>query len=146
VVGGGALGNWDTGLQISNTTSDPFGAPDYNTDFIAGGYAPQVGSCTWYVYSAGTTTKVNPTPVAATPITFTRPVVLSGGTDAFMLSSTPAAGTTYGYAIAVCNFLGAVGQAGMADNANGLGDWELMESYLPYVIPTRTLLDEPGIL
>jgi len=137
-AGGGALGNWDTGLQISNTTSDPFGPPtdDY---LLAGGYSPQVGSCTWYVYHAGTTTASNPTPTTATPITFTRPLILSGGTDAFMLSSTPAAGVQAGYAIAVCNFLGAVGQAGMADNT-GIGDWQVMESYLPYVIPNPYLV------
>ena len=128
--GAGAIGNWDTALEVANTTSDPFGGPDF------GGATPQDGSCSFYVYAAGTGSRAKPAP--ATPITFTTPVVLSGGTWSFMLSTTPAAGLLGGYAIANCNFSNAVGYAETVDNA-GLGDWGVIGSYLPYVIPNPYL-------
>jgi hypothetical protein len=52
-----------------------------------------------------------------------------------MLSGTTAKGLGGGYAIAVCNFLNGTGYAEVVDNANGLGNWGVMGSYLAYVIP-----------
>lgn len=130
--GAGAIGNWDTALEVANTTSDPFGPGDPSLYLFEGGATPQDGSCTFYVYHAGTGSRAKPG--EATPITFTTPVVLSGGTWSFMLSTTPAAGLLGGYAIANCNFSNAVGYAETVDNA-GLGDWGVIGSYLPYVIP-----------
>jgi len=138
-VGGGTLqiANWDTAIQVANTTSDPF---NYNSEYLDGasyipaGATPQDGSCTFYVYAAGTASAPRATPTTATPITFSTPVVLSGGITAFMLSTTKAAGLPGGYAIAICNFQNAVGYAETVDNA-GIGDWGVMSSYLAYVIP-----------
>ena len=121
--GVGALGNWDTGIEVANMTSVPF--PTTSNLYTV----PINGSCTFYIYNAGTSTTVG-TAVEATPITFTTPVVNSGGTYAFMLSGTKAAGLTGGYAIAVCNFLNGAGYAEVVDNANGLGNWQVMASYL----------------
>lgn len=67
----------------------------------------------------------------------------SGGIGTFFLSDTPppggtgtsAKGVPGGYAIAVCNFLNGTGYAQIVDNANGLGNWGVMGSYLAYVIP-----------
>ena len=129
---GGPLGNWDTAIEVANTTSDPF------TQAL-GGAIPQDGSCTFYVYHAGTAAAARATPTTATPITFTTPVVLSGGDYAFMLSTTAAAGTVGGYAIAVCNFQNAVGYAGIVDNANGMGTWDAYANYLAYVVPNPYL-------
>jgi len=130
-----AIANWDTAIQVANTTSDPF---TYNSVYsdapVPAGATPQDGACTFYVYAAGTASAPRATPTTATPITFTTPVVLSGGITAFMLSTTAAKGTTGGYAIAVCNFQNAVGYAETVDNA-GIGDWGVMSSYLAYVIP-----------
>jgi hypothetical protein len=108
-------------------TSLPF--PSTNTILYT---LPQNGSCTFSFYSAGTSTTVG-TAAEATPITFTTPVVLSGGNYAFMLSGTPAHGLTGGYAVAVCNFLNGAGYAEMVDNANGLGNWQVMAGYLAEV-------------
>ena len=135
----GPLGNWDTAIEVANTTSDPFGGPDY------GGAIPQDGSCTFYVYAAGTApagvSATSMTPVTATPIAFTRNVILSGGVDFFFLSQTEAAGVGDGYMIATCNFLDGVGYAAVIDNANGLpGNWGIYATYLAYVIPTPNLV------
>ena len=130
---GGPLGNWDTAMEIANTTSDPFGGLNF------GGAIPQDGSCTFYVYNAGTAAAARATPTTATPITWTTPVVLSGGDYSFMLSTTPAATVVGGYAIAICNFQNAVGYAALVDNANGLGTWEAYSNYLAYVIPNPYL-------
>ena len=135
----GPLGNWDTAIEVANTTSDPFGRQDY------GGAIPQDGSCTFYVYAAGTAPAgVSATSVAtvtATPIAFTRNVILSGGVDFFFLSQTNAAGVGNGYMIATCNFLDGVGFAAVIDNANGLpGNWGIYASYLAYVIPNPNLV------
>jgi len=131
---GGPLGNWDTAIEVANTTSDPFGGIDM------GGAVPQDGACTFYVYHAGTGAVARQAPDTATPITWMTPVVLTGGDYAFMLSTTPAVGVEGGYAIAVCNFQNAVGYAGIVDNANGLGTWDAYSNYLAYVIPTPFLV------
>jgi len=136
-TGGGtsAEANWDTAIGVSNTTSDPFNysSPDDGTP-VPSGATPQDGSCTFYIYGAGTASAPRATPTTATPIIFTTPVVLSGGNYSFFLSWTKAAGFLGGYAIAVCNFQNAVGYEETVDNA-GIGNWEVMGSYLAYVIP-----------
>jgi len=132
---GGELGNWDTGVVVSNTSSDPY------TDAF-GGAVPTAGSCTFYVY-ASTSGSLTPTTDAAPVATFTTGPVYTGGVTTFFLSDTPPPGGTGtsakglpgGYAIAVCNFLNGTGYAEIVDNANGLGNWGVMGSYLAYVIP-----------
>jgi hypothetical protein len=124
-AGGGALGNWDTALEVANMTSQPFAS---DSPFYV---VPQNGACTYYFYAAGTSTSVG-TAKQATPITYTTPVVLSGGIYTFMLSSTPAASLVGGYAYAICNFLWGGGYAELVDNANGLGNWQTAAGYLAY--------------
>ena len=126
-TGGGALGNWDTGIVVANTSSDPY------TPAFGGAY-PTAGTCAFSVY-ASTTGSLTPSADAAPVATFNTPPVYTGGISSFMLSSTPAAGVSGGYAIAVCNFLNGTGYALVADNANGLGNWGVMGNYLAYVIP-----------
>jgi hypothetical protein len=122
----GPLGNWDTAMEVANMTSLPFASTSALYTM------PQNGSCTFSFYSAGTSTTVG-TATEATPVTWTTPVVLSGGNYAFMLSATPAHGLTGGYAVAVCNFLNGGGYAELVDNANGLGNWQVMAGYLAQV-------------
>jgi len=124
---GGALGNWDTGIVVSNTSSDPY-TPDF------GGAYPTAGTCAFSVY-ASTTGSLTPSADAAPVATFNTMPVYTGGIQSFMLSQTTAKGVAGGYAIAVCNFLNGTGYALVADNANGLGNWGVMGNYLAYVIP-----------
>jgi len=124
---GGALGNWDTGIVVANTSSDPY------TPAFGGAY-PTAGNCAFSVY-ASTTGSLTPSADAAPVATFNTPPIYTGGITSFMLSQTSAAGVGGGYAIAVCNFLNGTGYALVADNANGLGNWGVMGNYLAYVIP-----------
>ena len=124
---GGALGNWDTGIVVSNTSSDPY-TP------IFGGAIPTAGTCAFSVY-ASTSGSLSPSADAGPVATFNTPPVYTGGVQSFMLSQTSAKGVGGGYAIAVCNFLNGTGYALVADNANGLGNWGVMGNYLAYVIP-----------
>ena len=124
-----ALTSWDTAIEVANTTSSPFAS---SSAFYT---APQNGSCTFDFYSAGTAASIG-TPKEAAPITYTTPVVLSGGTYSFLLSQTPAATLVGGYGIAVCNFLAGYGFAETVDNANGLGNWQVMSGYLAQVYRT----------
>lgn len=128
---GGALGNWDTFLNIANATSDPWYPGK-------GSAIPQDGACTFYAYGAGLQGASYTGPVEATPIIWTGPVQLSGGEFGTDLGATPAAGITGAYIIAVCNFLNATGYAQVTNNV-GLGDWEVMSSYLAYVIPNTNV-------
>jgi len=124
---GGTLGNWDTGIVVSNTSSDPY-TPEF------GGAYPTAGTCAFSVY-ASTSGSLTSSADAAPFATFNTPPVWTGGVDAFLLSQTSAKGVVGGYAIAVCNFLNGTGYAQVVDNANGLGSWGVMGSYLAYVIP-----------
>ena len=136
--GSGALGNWDTAIAVSNTSSDaapPFGyssAIPFDDNL---GAIPTAGSCTFYVWAAGTGGTTTPTADASPYATWTTPVVNTGGVYAFLLSGTSGAGVVNGYAIAVCNFLNGVGYAAILDNANGLGVWAAYANYLAYIIP-----------
>jgi len=133
--GSSALGNWDTGIVVANTSSDPYGLEGEVTIYgDPAGATPTAGSCTFYVY-ASTSGSLTPSSDASPVYTFTRPPVYTGGVDSFLLSSTKAKGLPAGYAIAVCNFLNGTGYALIADNANGLGNWGVMGNYLAYVIP-----------
>jgi hypothetical protein len=119
--GAGPLGNWDTAIEVANMSSIP---PASLFSSI-----PTNGACTFSFYNAGTSKTVG-TAAQATPLaTYTTPVLLSGGEYAFMLSSV-APGFAAGSAWAVCNFLDGTGYAAIADNANGLGNWELFANYL----------------
>jgi len=130
--GSSALGNWDTGIVVANTSSDPYMYTNFNSVYL--GAIPTAGTCTFYVYAA-TTGSLTPTADAAPVTTFTTPPIYTGGVDSFLLSTTSAKGLPAGYAIAVCNFLNGTGYALIADNANGLGSWGVMGNYLAYVIP-----------
>jgi hypothetical protein len=140
--GGGtvAQNNWDTAFAVANTTSDPFGPPNFSSAFWPGGYTPEVGACNFYVYDAGTAAPGVPatslTPVTATPLTFSSPVVLSGGVYGNMLSlAVGNNAVAHGYMIGTCNFLGAVGYGALVDNANVGGNWDAYSNYIAYVIP-----------
>ena len=127
----GALSNWDTAIEVSNVTSDPFSPAPANPPHAA----PQNGTCTFYYYSAGTGGSIT-APKEATYSMTTTPVVNSGGEFAFMLSNPTygAPGLVGGYAIAVCGFLDGAGYAELVDNANGLGNWQVMAGYLATVL------------
>jgi hypothetical protein len=133
----GPEGNWDTALAIANTTSDPF---SYNsqwpttTGYWPAGATPQVGSCTFYVYTGFAVAGTTPTAAEGSYVSWTSPVVPSGGIYAVMLSNTNAKGSTGGYAIATCNFLNAVGYAETVNNY-GIGSYQVLGSYMAYVIP-----------
>ena len=129
---GGALGNWDTGIVVANTSSDPYQFTNIFGTYL--GAIPTAGTCSFYVY-ASTTGSLTPVTDASPVATWTTPPVYTGGVDAFLLSTTAAKGLSAGYAIAVCNFLNGTGYALIADNANGLGNWGVMGNYLAYVIP-----------
>jgi len=98
---------FDTGIAISNTSSDPYGT------------VPQRGPCTIYYYGATMGGGVAPTPQTSgtvnegTQLVFT----LSGGGNLGMIA-TP--GFT-GYAIARCNFQYAHGYAFISDI--GIRNW-----------------------
>jgi hypothetical protein len=117
----GPLGNWDTALEIANATSIPLTFP-FSTP-------PQNGTCTFYFYSAGTASTIGTATQATPAVTYTTPFILSGGNYSFMVSS-QAPGLLGGYAWVNCNFLYAAGYAELVDNANGLGNWQVMAGYL----------------
>ena len=91
---------FDTGIAISNTSSDPFDLPSQPRQ--------QRGACTIYYY--GTTGESDPAPQPATT-----PVIESGKTYAFSLfagsADVPATPEFIGYIIAVCDFQYAHGYA-----------------------------------
>ncbi|MBK9167100.1 MAG: hypothetical protein IPM24_06495 [Bryobacterales bacterium] len=96
---------FDTGLAISNTSTDPFGT------------SPQTGSCDLYAYGANA------------PASITTPTVASGTT--FTALASIAMPNFQGYVIATCRFQYAHGFAFVSD----LGARELAMGYLALVIP-----------
>lgn len=114
--------HWGTGIDVANTTKDPFGL---NRATASGSAVPQTGSCTFYFYPSS----------GSAPIVWTTPTIPSGGSYAFDVGTSVKgfAGET-GYAIAICNFQNANGYVFIGDNY-GLGDPVLSSVYLPYVIP-----------
>ncbi len=103
---------FDTGIAISNTSSDPFGTA---------GATAQAGTCSLNFYGSGA-----PTPAAATT-----PNVPTGTTYTQVLSGVAAG--FQGYVIAQCNFQYA---HGFAFITNGVGtNGGLSQGYLAGVIP-----------
>jgi len=104
---------FDTGIAISNTSTDPIGT------------APQAGICklTWY----DGTGKTPPTGINGTDLTKEAPVAT--GTSAVNLASTLAPGFQ-GYMFAQCNFQWAHGFAFISD----LGARNLAMGYLALVV------------
>jgi len=130
---GGPLGNWDTGIVIANTSSDPYGIQGETTIYgDPAGAIPTAGPCAMYVFAA-TSGTLTPSADASPVATWNTNPVYTGGITSFLLSTTPAKGVAGGYAIAVCNFLDGTGYALIADNATG--NWQVMANYLAYVIP-----------
>jgi len=104
---------FDTGLAISNTSTDPFGATK--------GATPQSGTCSLSFYGSG----------APSPATVTTPNVATGTTYAQVLSSLAAG--FQGYMIAQCNFQFAHGFAFVTNGVGASGG--LSQGYLAGVIP-----------
>jgi hypothetical protein len=96
---------FDTGLAISNTSTDPLGT------------APQAGTCTFSWYGA------------SPPATYATPTPLASGTTYSALASVLAPGFQ-GYVIAVCNFQYAHGFAFISD----VGARNLAMGYLALVL------------
>ncbi len=117
--------HWGTGIDVANTTKDPFGL---NPVTARGSAVPQAGSCTFYFYPSD----------GSAPVVWTTPTIPSGGSYAFDVGSSAKGflGKT-GYAIAICGFQNANGYAFIGDNY-GIGDSVEGTSYLPYVIPNPT--------
>lgn len=101
---------FDTGIAISNTSTDPFGT------------TPQAGTCTENWYGAAAPATPTTTPVVATGTAFTT------------LASVTVPGFQ-GYMIAVCNFQYAHGFAFISD----VGARNLAMGYLALVIPDPSL-------
>ena len=119
--------HWGTGIQIANTTKDPFGL---SLSTKAGSAVPQTGSCTFYFYPSSGSGAIAWTTPKAIP---------SGGSYSFDVGSVaPAFYGQYGYAIAICSFQNANGLVTIWDNY-GIGDPTVGLTYLPYVIPNPSL-------
>jgi hypothetical protein len=101
---------FDTGLAISNTSTDPFGT------------TPQAGTCTLNWYGANSVPVIT-TPVVATATTYTT------------LTSVVAP-NFQGYMIAVCGFQYAHGFAFVSD----IGARNLAMGYLPLIVPDPSLI------
>jgi hypothetical protein len=114
---------FDTGLAISNTTTDPVGT------------TPQAGVCKLTYYDG--TGKQPPTGINGTDLTKEAPVAT--GTSAVNLVSTLAPGFQ-GYMFAQCNFQLAHGFAFISD----LGARNLAMGYLALVVPNNITLFRPN--
>jgi hypothetical protein len=117
----GQTGNgFDTGLAISNTTTDPFGTVAQN------------GICTLNWYGANTIYGGTTTTPTAT-LTTTTPNVASGTTWVGLsstLQAVPSGNSWTGYVIGVCNFQGAHGYAAITD----VGVHSIISSYLALIM------------
>jgi len=110
---------FDTGFEIANTSTDPFGT------------AAQNGTCTLNWYGTG--------PAAGTATT--TPSIASGGYYVNLVSS--AAAGFQGYMIAVCNFQFGHGFAFISDGYGQPGRG-LSQGYLASVIPTPGVQNANG--
>jgi len=110
---------FDTGFEIANTSTDPFGTPAQN------------GTCTLNWYGTG--------PAAGTATT--TPSIASGNYYVNLVSS--AAAGFQGYMIAVCNFQYGHGFAFISDGYGQPGRG-LAQGYLASVIPTPGLQSSTG--
>ena len=129
---------FDTGIAISNTSSDPLGAGI--------GAAPQQGACTVNFYGTGNSNLGSSGVYSSTTDTsLTNGIINSGTTWTFALSgidpgynSTPTYGLI-GYAIAVCNFQFAHGYSFVSDT----GIRNFAAAYLALVIPDAPRAPQP---
>jgi len=120
---------FDTGIAISNTSSDPLGT---------GGAVPQSGACSVNFYGANAANLGTSGVYSSTADTTLTDGLIPGGTTwAFSLSgidpgynSAPGYGTT-GYAIAICNFQYAHGYSFVSDT----GIRNFAAAYLALIIP-----------
>ena len=110
---------FDTGFEIANTSTDPFGTPAQN------------GTCTLNWYGTG--------PAAGTATT--TPPVASGSAYTSLVSS--AAAGFQGYMIAVCNFQFGHGFAFVSDGYGQPGRG-LSQGYLASIIPTPGVQNANG--
>jgi hypothetical protein len=115
---------WDTALEVANMSSPP------SAYIYAAYFLPTEGTCTFYLFSAGTQSTVTQAVTATPAASFVTPVILSGGIWANNLSAYEP-GFAGGYAWAVCNFLYGAGYAAIADNAV-VGPYQLYANYLAF--------------
>lgn len=109
--------SFDTGIVLSNTSTDPFGAA---------GASPSAGTCSLNFYGSGA-------PSPSTSVAAPGASQASGTVNAFVLSSV--APGFQGYMIAVCNYLYAHGYAFIEyDLTQSSG---VAEGYLPLVVTDR---------
>jgi hypothetical protein len=114
--GTSAFTSFGTGINVANTTVDPFAIPTATCnaatgagctypDMATGSAVPQAGSCTFYFYPAN----------EAAATVYTTPSISAGGSYAFDAGTAGFQGKT-GYAIAICGFQNAHGFAEIYDN------------------------------
>jgi hypothetical protein len=114
--GAPSFSTFGTGIDIANSTLDPFALTDPKTGNplypgrVQGSATPQSGSCTFYFYPVATAP-------ANTPIVFTTSNIPAGASYGFdVASQVPAFAGNTGYAIAVCDFQNAHGFVEIYDN------------------------------
>jgi hypothetical protein len=129
---------FDTGIAISNTSTDPLGAGI--------GASPQQGSCAVNFYGTGNTNLGSSGQYSSTTDSnLTNGVINSGTTWAFALSTIdPGYNSTatyglVGYAIAVCNFQYAHGYSFVSDT----GIRNFAAAYLALIIPDAPRAPQP---
>jgi hypothetical protein len=115
--GTAAFSSFGTGINVANTTVDPFALPTATCvastgqgctypDEAPGSAIPQSGSCAFYFYPA------NEAPYTL----YTTPTISAGGSFAFDVGATAGFQANTGYAIAICGFQNAHGFAEIYDN------------------------------
>jgi len=115
--GTSAFSTFGTGINVANTTLDPFAYPTATCnpltgqgctypDMALGSAVPQSGSCAFYFYPAN----------EAAYTLYTTPTISAGGSFAFDVGSTAKWNAETGYAIAICAFQNAHGFAEIYDN------------------------------
>jgi hypothetical protein len=110
-------GHYDSGIVITNTSTDPFGAP--------GSALPQNGNCVLTMYpddGSTSTTYTTATANSGTSLVFTASMSFPGKS---------------GYVVGFCNFQNAHSYVYIVDNA-GLGPAHTASGYLGLVIPNVT--------
>jgi hypothetical protein len=115
--GTAAFSSFGTGINVANTTVDPFALPTATCiastgqgctypDEASGSAVPQSGSCAFYFYPAN----------EAAYTLYTTPSISAGGSFAFDVGATAKFQANTGYAIAICGFQNAHGFAEIYDN------------------------------
>jgi len=127
--GTAAFSSFGTGINIANTTADPFAYTDSSGNYLypdeaLGSAVPQSGTCTMYLYpwnESHYTEYVTPNISVGGSYAFD---VGSGGSNTgapVTLKAGPMFQGTEGYAFAICNFQNAHGFAEIYDNYVNLG-------------------------